>query len=49
MFGGSVIAWFGLIPLIKYLGAGLAAPLFPSTKLIADMTAQKYGLVILNI
>ncbi|ACQ54966.1 oligopeptide transporter, OPT family [Clostridium botulinum] len=41
MFGGSVIAWFGLIPLIKYLGAGLAAPLFPSAKLIADMTAPE--------
>lgn len=39
MFGGSLIAWFGLIPLIKYFGAGLAQPLFPSTELIANMGA----------
>ncbi|WP_426348068.1 OPT/YSL family transporter [Alloiococcus sp. CFN-8] len=39
MFGGSVIAWFALIPLIKFLGAGLAEPLFPSTKLISEMAA----------
>ena len=39
MFGGALVAWFGLIPLIKYVGAGLASPLFPSTQLIADMGA----------
>ena len=39
MFGGSIIAWLALIPLIKYLGAGLTEPLFPSTKIIADMAA----------
>ncbi|WP_102398968.1 OPT family oligopeptide transporter [Haloimpatiens massiliensis] len=39
MFGGALVAWFGLIPLIKYVGAGLAAPLFPSTELIANMDA----------
>ena len=39
MFGGALVAWFGLIPLIKYVGAGLQTPLFPSTQLIADMGA----------
>lgn len=39
MFGGSLIAWFGLIPLIKYFGAGLTKPLFPSTELISNMDA----------
>lgn len=37
MFGGALVAWFGLIPLIKYVGAGLTSPLFPSAQLIADM------------
>ena len=41
MFGGSVIAWFALIPMIKFLGTGLISPVFPSTKLIADMTAPE--------
>lgn len=41
MFGGSVIAWFALIPLIKFLGAGLVAPLFPATKIIAEMSANE--------
>ena len=39
MFGGSLIAWLGLIPLIMYVGHGLQAPLFPSTDLIKDMGA----------
>jgi putative OPT family oligopeptide transporter len=39
MFAGSVIAWFGLIPLIKYVGAGLAIPLWPSTVVIGEMSA----------
>lgn len=39
MFGGAVVAWFGLIPLIKYIGAGLTQPLFPSTVLISEMGA----------
>ncbi|MBU3142509.1 OPT family oligopeptide transporter [Clostridium sp. CF012] len=39
MFGGSLIAWFGLIPLIMYVGHGLADPLFPSTVVIAKMGA----------
>jgi len=41
MFGGSVIAWFALIPLIKFLGVGLAEPLFPATKIIAEMSANE--------
>lgn len=39
MFGGSVVAWLALIPLIKFLGAGLVDPLFPSTVPIAEMDA----------
>jgi putative OPT family oligopeptide transporter len=39
MFGGSLIAWLGLIPLIMYVGHGLSAPLFPSVKLISEMGA----------
>ncbi|EQB87128.1 putative OPT family oligopeptide transporter [Clostridium punense] len=39
MFGGSLIAWLGLIPLIKFIGAGLSQPLFPSTQLISEMGA----------
>jgi len=41
MFGGSVIAWFALIPLIKFLGVGLTLPLFPATKIIAEMSATE--------
>lgn len=40
MFAGAVIACFGLIPLIKFLGEGLAGPLYPSTVPIAEMTAS---------
>lgn len=39
MFGGSVVAWLALIPLIKFLGAQMATPLFPSTTPIAEMGA----------
>lgn len=39
MFAGALVAWLGLIPLLKYIGAGLAEPLFPSTVLIKDMDA----------
>lgn len=39
MFAGALVAWFGLIPLIKYVGAGLATPLFPSTDPISKMDA----------
>lgn len=37
MFSGALVAWFGIIPLIKYVGAGLTAPLFPSADIIAKM------------
>ena len=39
MFGGSVIAWLALIPMIKFFGAGMASPIFPSTVPIAQMGA----------
>lgn len=39
MFAGGLVAWFGLIPLLKYVGAGLTTPLFPSTVLISNMDA----------
>ncbi len=39
MFAGALVAWIGLIPLIKYVGSGLASPLFPSIKLISEMSA----------
>ncbi len=38
LFGGGLISFFVLIPAIKLFGGGLAAPIFPATKLIADMT-----------
>ncbi|MDQ7094612.1 oligopeptide transporter, OPT family [Desulfosporosinus sp. PR] len=40
MFAGALVAWFGLIPLIKYVGAGLTTPLFPSQTLISQMSAS---------
>lgn len=39
MFAGALVAWFGLIPLLKYVGSGLSSPLFPSTVLISQMDA----------
>ncbi len=39
MFGGGVIAWFALIPMISFVGAGLAAPIFPGTVPISEMSA----------
>ena len=39
MFGGSVVAWFALIPTIKLFGAGMADPLYPSTIPISQMDA----------
>src|SRR5262249_8541058 len=39
MCGGGVLAYLVLIPMIKYFGAGLGAPLAPeTTKLIANMS-----------
>lgn len=39
MFAGALIGWFGLIPLIKYFGSGLAIPIFPSAQVINKMDA----------
>ena len=39
MFGGSVVAWLALIPLLKLFGAGMAHPLYPSLIPIAQMDA----------
>lgn len=39
MLAGSVLAWLGLIPLIKFFGAGLTTPVYPATDLIKDMSA----------
>ncbi|MEG2935210.1 MAG: oligopeptide transporter, OPT family [Clostridium sp.] len=40
MFGGSLIAWFALIPLIKFFGASVPDIIFPATKTIAEMSAN---------
>lgn len=39
MLAGAVVAWFGLIPLIKFFGSGLATPVFPAAVTIANMSA----------
>lgn len=39
MFAGALVANFALVPLIKYFGANLTGAIFPSTKIIAEMTA----------
>jgi len=38
MFAGAIVSWFALIPLIKYIGAGLPVVLFPSAKVITEMS-----------
>jgi len=38
MFAGAVLAWFGFIPLIKFIGMGIDTPIFPATSLIRDMS-----------
>lgn len=38
MFAGAVLAWFGFIPLIKFIGMGIDTPIFPATTLIRDMS-----------
>jgi putative OPT family oligopeptide transporter len=40
LFGGGVMAWFALIPAIKFFGSGYTVPIFPANKLIADMSAS---------
>lgn len=37
MLAGAVLGWFAIIPFIAMLGAGLTAPVFPSTETIAQM------------
>ncbi|MEI6857561.1 oligopeptide transporter, OPT family [Psychrilyobacter sp.] len=39
MFSGALLAWFGFIPLIKFIGAGATTPIFPATQLISEMSA----------
>jgi putative OPT family oligopeptide transporter len=39
MFAGSIFAWFGLIPIIKYFGANIPGAIFPSATPIAEMDA----------
>ncbi|GAA0069664.1 oligopeptide transporter, OPT family [Clostridium sardiniense] len=41
MFGGSLVAWFALIPLIKFFGSGLTNAIFPSTKVISQMSSME--------
>lgn len=41
MFAGSVVAWLGFIPLIKFFGVYASTPIFPSDMLIADMSATQ--------
>jgi putative OPT family oligopeptide transporter len=40
LFGGGVLAWFALIPAIKFFGSGFTTAIFPANKLIADMSAS---------
>lgn len=40
MFAGALVATFGLVPLIKYVGATSTVALFPATKPIALLTAE---------
>lgn len=39
MFAGALVAWMGLIPLIKFFGAGTAIALFPAAVPIAELDA----------
>ena len=39
MFGGGVIAWFALIPMMRFMGSGLTVPIFPGTIPISEMSA----------
>ncbi len=41
MFAGSVVAWLGFIPLIKFFGTFAPEPIFPSTILISEMSATQ--------
>jgi len=39
IFAGGVLSWLVIIPMIKFFGSGLTAPIFPGTVPIADMDA----------
>lgn len=39
MFAGALVAWMGIIPLIKFFGAGTAVALFPAAVPIAELDA----------
>ncbi|WP_313342448.1 OPT family oligopeptide transporter [Sedimentibacter sp.] len=41
MFAGSVVAWLGFIPLIKFFGTYAQTPIFPSSMLISEMSATE--------
>jgi putative OPT family oligopeptide transporter len=41
LFAGGTLAYLVLVPAIKLFGEGLAAPLFPATTLIRDMSASQ--------
>ena len=41
IFAGGVFAWLVIMPAIKFFGAGLAGPLYPAQKLIADMSVDE--------
>ena len=38
IFAGGVFAWLVMMPAIKFFGGHLTTPLYPATKLIADMS-----------
>lgn len=40
MFAGALVATFGLVPLIKFVGAGSTAILYPATVPIAELSAS---------
>lgn len=39
MFAGALVAWLGIIPLIKFFGASAAIAVFPAGDIIANMDA----------
>ncbi len=41
MIAGAILSSWVLIPMIKFFGSGWATPLFPGTKLIADMSIHE--------
>lgn len=41
MFAGALVANFTLVPIIKYFGDSINTVIFPSAKLISDMTARE--------